>query len=173
MGRNAIELLIEGAVLVQNAVKDISRNPPRRQAGRFSGQSESLRGHFSDTSCLLAQQPAFQSTLAAAGIALTSKLALEYANCKNPPCDLTSRKWRAAMTNDPSQTDSPSKPDSAAPSRERELPPAAQRALAEADARRKAMAAEAASRPKEFQGPKGPEPTRYGDWEKKGLISDF
>jgi hypothetical protein len=26
---------------------------------------------------------------------------------------------------------------------------------------------------KEFQGPKGPEPTRYGDWENKGLASDF
>ncbi|WND03384.1 DUF1674 domain-containing protein [Temperatibacter marinus] len=27
--------------------------------------------------------------------------------------------------------------------------------------------------PKEIGGYKGPEPTRYGDWEKKGLISDF
>ncbi len=27
--------------------------------------------------------------------------------------------------------------------------------------------------PKEFQGPKGPEPTRYGDWERKGIASDF
>jgi hypothetical protein len=26
---------------------------------------------------------------------------------------------------------------------------------------------------KEFQGPKGPEPTRYGDWENKGIASDF
>ena len=26
---------------------------------------------------------------------------------------------------------------------------------------------------KEFGGPKGPEPTRYGDWERKGIISDF
>jgi hypothetical protein len=53
------------------------------------------------------------------------------------------------------------------------LTPAAQRALAEAEARRKA--AEAGARPmaKEFQGPKGPEPTRYGDWENKGIASDF
>ena len=28
-------------------------------------------------------------------------------------------------------------------------------------------------RPKEYGGPKGPEPTRYGDWEKKGITSDF
>ena len=26
---------------------------------------------------------------------------------------------------------------------------------------------------KEIGGPKGPEPTRYGDWERKGIISDF
>jgi hypothetical protein len=52
------------------------------------------------------------------------------------------------------------------------LSPAAQRALAEADARRQA-AAGAKPPPKEVQGPKGPEPTRYGDWESKGIASDF
>lgn len=26
---------------------------------------------------------------------------------------------------------------------------------------------------KELGGPKGPEPTRYGDWERKGIVSDF
>ena len=60
------------------------------------------------------------------------------------------------------------------PSRERKpLTPAAQRALAEAEARRKAAEANARPREKEFQDPKGPEPTRYGDWEKKGIASDF
>jgi hypothetical protein len=57
-----------------------------------------------------------------------------------------------------------------------DLPPAAQRALAEAEERRKAakLAEEAAGpKPKEVNGPKGPEPTRYGDWEKKGIASDF
>lgn len=29
------------------------------------------------------------------------------------------------------------------------------------------------SRPKEVGGPEGPEPTRYGDWERKGVCSDF
>jgi len=54
------------------------------------------------------------------------------------------------------------------------LSPAAQRALAEAEARRAAAAqAPAEPAPKEFQGPKGPEPTRYGDWENKGIASDF
>lgn len=54
------------------------------------------------------------------------------------------------------------------------LPPAAQRALAEAAARRAAAEKEAArDRPVELQGPKGPEPTRFGDWERKGIASDF
>ena len=30
-----------------------------------------------------------------------------------------------------------------------------------------------ASAPREVNGPKGPEPTRYGDWEQKGRCSDF
>jgi hypothetical protein len=30
-----------------------------------------------------------------------------------------------------------------------------------------------AARPKEIGGPKGPEPTRYGDWERNGRVSDF
>ena len=38
---------------------------------------------------------------------------------------------------------------------------------------RVAAAADAQPRPKEYQGPKGPEPTRYGDWENKGIASDF
>jgi len=53
----------------------------------------------------------------------------------------------------------------------KDLPAAAQRALKEAEARRKA--AEDQNRPKELGGRDGPEPTRFGDWEKKGLISDF
>ena len=30
-----------------------------------------------------------------------------------------------------------------------------------------------AAKPKEIGGPKGPEPTRYGDWEKGGRCIDF
>jgi len=57
----------------------------------------------------------------------------------------------------------------------RKLPPEAQRALAEAEERRKrAQELEAAKQsPKEIGGRSGPEPTRYGDWEKKGIVSDF
>ena len=54
---------------------------------------------------------------------------------------------------------------------ERPLGDAARRALLEA-AERRAAAREAASAP-EHGGPRGPEPTRYGDWEKKGLAVDF
>ncbi len=53
------------------------------------------------------------------------------------------------------------------------LPEAAKRALAEAEARRKAAEAHPHPMAKELQGPKGPEPTRYGDWENKGIASDF
>jgi hypothetical protein len=49
----------------------------------------------------------------------------------------------------------------------------AERALAEAEARRKARDAEEEARAKELGGRKGPEPTRYGDWEKGGIASDF
>lgn len=56
----------------------------------------------------------------------------------------------------------------------KKLTDAARRALAEAEARRAAAEAEAkTARPAEHQGPKGPEPTRYGDWERKGIASDF
>jgi hypothetical protein len=51
------------------------------------------------------------------------------------------------------------------------LPPAAQRALAEAEARRRARREAPATL--ETGGRAGPEPTRYGDWEKGGIASDF
>jgi hypothetical protein len=71
-------------------------------------------------------------------------------------------------------TDDPSRPAAVSSHGQRkELTPAAQRALAEAEARRKAIEANAKPMAKEFQGPKGPEPTRYGDWENKGIASDF
>lgn len=54
-----------------------------------------------------------------------------------------------------------------------QLPPAAQRALAEAEARRRAAEAEARPMPRELGGRAGPEPVRYGDWERKGIAIDF
>ena len=52
-----------------------------------------------------------------------------------------------------------------------ELPPAALRALAEAEERRRAATGPAL--PPELGGRDGPEPVRYGDWEKKGIAIDF
>ncbi len=53
----------------------------------------------------------------------------------------------------------------------KELPPEALRALAEAEERR--QSAETLDLPKELGGRTGPEPVRYGDWEKKGIAVDF
>jgi hypothetical protein len=47
------------------------------------------------------------------------------------------------------------------------------RALAEAEARRKNLPDHLATQVPEVNGPKGLEPTRYGDWEHKGIASDF
>lgn len=52
-----------------------------------------------------------------------------------------------------------------------DLPPAARRALAEAEARR--AAAKALDLPPELGGRDGPEPVRYGDYERKGIAVDF
>jgi hypothetical protein len=56
---------------------------------------------------------------------------------------------------------------------EKPLSPAAKRALVEAQARRKLYEEKQASMPKEIGGRGGQEPGRYGDWEVKGLTSDF
>jgi len=57
-----------------------------------------------------------------------------------------------------------------------DIPEAAKRALAEAAQRRKkeeAAAKKAKPAPKEILGRDGPDPVRFGDWEKDGIISDF
>lgn len=52
-----------------------------------------------------------------------------------------------------------------------DIPPAAQRALAEAEERRRQ--AQPIDLAVELGGRDGPEPVRYGDYEKKGLCVDF
>ncbi len=59
------------------------------------------------------------------------------------------------------------------PTNERHLPPAAERALAEAEARRAEIDARVAALPPEHGVRRKREPVRYGDWETKGLASDF
>jgi hypothetical protein len=54
---------------------------------------------------------------------------------------------------------------------DRPLTPAARRALEEAAARHAAQ--HTPEKIEEFGGPRGPEPTRYGDWERKGIAVDF
>ncbi len=56
-------------------------------------------------------------------------------------------------------------------SEEQKLPAAARRALREAEERRKLQAEK--QLPEEKGGRDGPEPTRFGDWEKGGIASDF
>lgn len=75
------------------------------------------------------------------------------------------------MAHDQANPQSPA-PQAEAPAPKRSLSPAAQRALAEAQARREAAAAQPRM-PVEIGGPQGPEPTRFGDWEIKGRASDF
>ena len=71
----------------------------------------------------------------------------------------------------PTEPQNPSEPEGQTTDK-RPLPPAAERALAEAAIRR-AERDRKAGQPKESGGRGGLDPTRYGDWEKDGLISDF
>jgi hypothetical protein len=59
------------------------------------------------------------------------------------------------------------------PRAKRPLTPEAERALAEAEARRAERARQEAETAKEIAGRGGLDPTRYGDWEINGIISDF
>ena len=70
-------------------------------------------------------------------------------------------------------TDTPDLPEGAA--KDKVLPPDAIRALEEAAERRRAAeeAAQKADTETEFNGPRGREPTRNGDWERKGIAYDF
>ena len=75
------------------------------------------------------------------------------------------------MTNGSSSKGRPD--DGAKTGGKKALPAAAQRALEEAAARREEYRKREAALPKEIGGRGGNEPGRYGDWEVKGLTSDF
>ncbi|MGE0502408.1 MAG: DUF1674 domain-containing protein [Rhizobiaceae bacterium] len=70
-------------------------------------------------------------------------------------------------------SDTPPEDSGRAASPSRPLSRAARRALAEAEARRKAYLEAESTAPKETGGRGGLEPVRYGDWEVNGLASDF
>ena len=86
---------------------------------------------------------------------------------------MTDTPEAGALTHDRSPEASGAPADAAAAPRP--LSEAAKRALAEAAERRAALDAKAAelARKREHDGRDGPEPVRYGDWEVKGLASDF
>ncbi|MER8632917.1 DUF1674 domain-containing protein [Mesorhizobium opportunistum] len=73
------------------------------------------------------------------------------------------------MNDEPSKT----RPETDGDASPKELTPAARRALAEAEARRQDYRRKEAALPREIGGRGGKEPGRYGDWEVKGLTSDF
>lgn len=70
-----------------------------------------------------------------------------------------------------SETENTPLPEALGAAPDKVLPPAALRALEEAAARR--AAAEAVVLADEQGGRDGPEPTRFGDWERKGVAVDF
>jgi hypothetical protein len=83
------------------------------------------------------------------------------------------RQLKAMSGADPSpKPAAPAEVETRAPAK-RPLTPAAERALAEAAARRAERDRHSVDRPRESAGRGGPEPTRYGDWEINGLASDF
>ena len=77
------------------------------------------------------------------------------------------------MTDENSDTEEGTDDTASAGGPAKPLSPEARRALAEAAERRAKAEAEAEERPKELGGRKGPDPVRYGDWEKDGILSDF
>jgi hypothetical protein len=84
-----------------------------------------------------------------------------------------SRKTVTKMSSEIKNFGEPEKPaDLSALEVRKILSPAAKRALAEAAERRGKEEAEIAKAIEEG-GPNGPEPTRYGDWERKGIAVDF
>jgi hypothetical protein len=89
-------------------------------------------------------------------------------------CEESPSSPAPASAGDGSRDTGPDKAESAAAS-PRPLSEVARRALAEAEARRAELDRRAAelTAVKEKDGRDGPEPVRYGDWEVKGLASDF
>src|ERR1700712_1671819 len=49
MGAGAVELVVEGAVLMQHAIENIRCDPPRRETRHFGWQGETLGGHGAGT----------------------------------------------------------------------------------------------------------------------------
>ena len=84
-------------------------------------------------------------------------------------CNMVEPSARIRITRVPPENEKPPQP---ADVPARPLAPAAQRALEEAEVRRRARTSSSGP-PKELGGRQGPDPVRYGDWENGGIASDF
>jgi hypothetical protein len=82
-----------------------------------------------------------------------------------------SEDGQASVMSDETKAGAPVDAEAEAP--KKVLSPAAQRALAEAEERRRLAQLQEEARPREINGRGGLDPVRYGDWEIKGLTSDF
>jgi len=143
--RAAFEFIVERAAAAQHAVEDVGGKKPRGEARRVGGA------------------------------ALAGGLLTPFLHCKNSSLRPAQGYAKSgAMPIDPTPTKPPAS-DAAADSGDKKhrLSEAAERALTEAASRRAARDQKAAAQPKEIQGRDGLDPTRYGDWEKDGLTSDF
>jgi hypothetical protein len=145
-----VEHLIKRTQPVQYARHDFGRDAPDRVTGHVVGANGRLRGKLS----------------------LGPTGALHAKNSSLRPADGYA-KWKVMPTDQTAP--GPAADDAARPraAGKRPLTPAAERALAEAAARRAEQAAKQPAAEPELAGRGGPEPTRYGDWEINGLISDF
>jgi hypothetical protein len=84
---------------------------------------------------------------------------------------LSQSETKDLTMNDPQNTEQRTSDNE--PRQAKVLSPAAQRALAEAAERRRLHDERTSARPKEIGGREGPDPVRYGDWEKGGIAWDF
>jgi hypothetical protein len=145
MPLGAIEQFIERAVPAQYAVDEVGGYTPDRKAGHLFG------------ACRASLRPVGRFH------AKNYSLRREHGYAKSKP-----------MPTDPNSEDAlPSQFPANQPAASRRLSPAAERALAEAAARRAERNGHSAVEPEENGGRGGLDPTRYGDWEVNGITSDF
>jgi hypothetical protein len=170
MGAGAIELVVERAAAALHRLEDLGCNASRGEALHFRilvppvfVLSASV-GPFGGWSVRLAR-----------GLHRAFLVRALYIP-RGPTCHTKSLSRKVEPM--PNDLQTPQRSAADAPEGVAERPPQspeAQRALAEAAARRAARdgAERSEDAPKEINGRDGPEPTRYGDWEVNGITSDF
>ena len=147
----AVKLLIQRSAAPQHAVDDVGGDAPDSEAGHV-GRGRSWTRHWLAFHCGALVYPIWSGWLAV-GRRLRQLKVMSIAEKPSKPAAAAHAENRASA--------------------KRPLPPAAERALAEAAVRRAERDRHPIDPPKEIAGREGPEPTRYGDWEINGLTSDF